>query len=406
MKQLLTVTFWAISFCFTALITSNRAHGQCVGHAACTGVESSHTLNGAANSSTAWLIAPGRNTTLQSIYLAADLTASGLLPAAVIEGVRLKMLGNNPGICYANTVVRMAHTTKTFYVDEFDNITGLTTVASAFDYEVQAADFANPTMYFDNPFTWNGTDNIVLEFSAAAACGQMSNDIRTGLGTGTSFVYRTIWNWVDMGCSFSLGPRGADFYPGIEFISCGTVLPLTWLNFEAKKTDQNLGSLEWKVADQGSTDYFTVEKSYDKNQWETVASVQRHQQLNTANYSYLDPDPVKLLTYYRIKQTDLDGTSSYTQIRSVSCEDITILNFFPNPSPGPVQFELISESDQLVFIRITDATGRLIKFEKAQLQPGINQFMYSLMTENAGKYIIEVISEDQSIRRYRNFSLY
>jgi len=74
----------------------------------------------------------------------------------------------------------------------------------------------------------------------------------------------------------------------------------------------NKNVLEWITAGEKNNDYFSVEKLNDENNWEILAKIegQLHSR-NNQKYSVIDDSPKQKVNYYRLKQTDVDGTFEY-----------------------------------------------------------------------------------------------
>ena len=94
-------------------------------------------------------------------------------------------------------------------------------------------------------------------------------------------------------------------------------LPLTWLSFTATKQTPNV-LLQWSTANEQNTKDFTVQFSTDGVRWNNLTNIPSSAlNSNTHSYNYMHTTPVKDINYYRILQTDLDGRSSFSSIRTV-----------------------------------------------------------------------------------------
>lgn len=89
------------------------------------------------------------------------------------------------------------------------------------------------------------------------------------------------------------------------------VLPIELLNFKIEnKIDHNF--LTWSTSSERNNDYFTIERSIDVNNWEVIGFVGGSGNTNEITYySFLDWTMTDNFNYYRLKQTDYDGTSKY-----------------------------------------------------------------------------------------------
>lgn len=105
-------------------------------------------------------------------------------------------------------------------------------------------------------------------------------------------------------------------------------LPIELLSFTAQAQGTQV-DLEWSTASEKNNDYFTVERSADAVAFEPVlrvAGAGNSQQL--LQYRDADRDPMTGLSYYRLRQTDYDGTSQVSDAVPVffsRTADMTVL---------------------------------------------------------------------------------
>jgi fibronectin type 3 domain-containing protein len=95
----------------------------------------------------------------QSVYTAAALNAAGITGPIQIMGLGFNVV-TAPNLALPNFIVRMAHTTAT-NVAAWIPATGLLTTYSNTSYLPTAGGYDMLT--FSTPFTWNGTDNILVD---------------------------------------------------------------------------------------------------------------------------------------------------------------------------------------------------------------------------------------------------
>ncbi|MCZ4409813.1 autotransporter-associated beta strand repeat-containing protein [Cryomorphaceae bacterium 1068] len=95
------------------------------------------------------------------------------------------------------------------------------------------------------------------------------------------------------------------------------VLPITLLSFQAEVKD-DLVHTNWITASEINNDFFTVERSKDGSSWEEVGTVEGAGDSNTElAYAFVDDAPYSGISYYRLRQTDFDGTTTVSEIRAV-----------------------------------------------------------------------------------------
>jgi hypothetical protein len=103
----------------------------------------------------------------------------------------------------------------------------------------------------------------------------------------------------------------ANHVSGINTGGFSGVLPIELLSFLAVTNDQTI-VIRWISATEINNDYFTIERSIDARSWEILGTVTGAGTTSQVqHYSYTDILPVEGLAYYRLKQTDFDGSFEY-----------------------------------------------------------------------------------------------
>lgn len=143
-------------------------------------------------------------------------------------------------------------------------------------------------------------------------------------------------------------------------------LPITLISFEAE-IDNTAVLLKWSTVAEINNDYFTIERSTNGLSFEELGKAQGSGNSNVLKtYSYRDENPLKGISYYRLKQTDFDGRFEYFQLVTADLSEnedgICLLNVYPNPCTGNCTINLadcpLSSSE--VDVQLYDAVGNKI----------------------------------------------
>ena len=175
--------------------------------------------------------------------------------------------------------------------------------------------------------------------------------------------------------SFPLVPGGRSF----------TVLanpaPVTWTRpLTSAPAGPDL-ELSWGVAEQVNVAGYTLERQNGAD-WEAL-----HDIAYVGNgaaevvYTTRTPRPTGD-AYYRIRQTDFDGSHSLSNVVFVPGSGAASLALFPNPASGSVRFTAPAEAERLT---VSDLTGRTVTIlSGADLARG----SVELATLPAGMYVV------------------
>jgi hypothetical protein len=143
-----------------------------------------------------------------------------------------------------------------------------------------------------------------------------------------------------------------------------TPLPVELVSFEARIVDDGV-LLKWQTATENNNDHFTIERTKDGLLFEVLDLVRGSGNSQERNdYELIDSNPFQGKSYYRLSQTDYDGTTKYFPLVSV---DVTPSAFdfklYPNPTKGEFDVELEYASDGIeTSLSVSDLQGREIFF--------------------------------------------
>ncbi|HLG35469.1 MAG TPA: T9SS type A sorting domain-containing protein, partial [Bacteroidia bacterium] len=149
-------------------------------------------------------------------------------------------------------------------------------------------------------------------------------------------------------------------------------LPISLLSFDAEP--QGLQVLvTWVTESETNNDYFIIERTQDGQNFEKVGTHNgAGNSAATLHYSMIDAEPLKGLSYYRLRQVDFDGKESLSQLVAVNFSVNNVLNVFPNPAQTEIQYSFNAASDGVVLFELTDALGKTILSQKVNVQKGFN----------------------------------
>jgi len=171
---------------------------------------------------------------------------------------------------------------------------------------------------------------------------------------------------------------GINFQNGDRFTIGNTdlakPLPIELISFTAVAQQAEV-KLAWSTASELNNDSFTVQRSQDAEQWQDVIKVKGAINSNERiDYETLDGLPFTGVSYYRLKQTDLDGQYSYSSVRRVEITELFQLKVYPNPSTG----------------KFTISTGFELQPENIKLYNMIGQEMQVSLDKTNGSTVLNI----------------
>lgn len=202
------------------------------------------------------------------------------------------------------------------------------------------------------------------------------------LGEGQINVTSTAW-------SVTLQP--GEYYVYTNKNIKGSVLPLSWLSFTARKADNKSVLLNWVTSNEINNDHFEIERSKNGIDFTSIASVAAKGNVQTQNrYAYTDMLPVNGANYYRIKQVDKDGQYSYSPIEKVDMNDIIrYWKVYPNPATGHSGF-YANDAFAKVQLSLADMNGKVIWQTTATNVSNGQRIDINLSGASKGVYILKI----------------
>lgn len=178
----------------------------------------------------------------------------------------------------------------------------------------------------------------------------------------------------------------------------GGPLPVELVNFNAQMKRDGV-KVNWTTATEINNDYFTVEKSTNGKEFRKIATIKGVGNSTELNeYDYFDNKPVLGVSYYRLKQTDLDGKFSYSPIVAVKYVDNASINVFPNPATEYVNVQVQDIQKGSYNLTIFDLSGKLIKNEDINID-GTNVYQIPLNQLQQGIYYIKIDNGEYALMK-------
>jgi hypothetical protein len=123
-------------------------------------------------------------------------------------------------------------------------------------------------------------------------------------------------------------------------ITCSfSPLPIELVSFEATPRNDAV-ELDWTTASERDNDHFTIERSADGVAFTDLQQVGAvGNSTGMQRYTATDIDPMNGVSYYRLRQTDFDGTRSWSPVVAIRMDPANSLSVFPNPATTSIRID-------------------------------------------------------------------
>ena len=182
----------------------------------------------------------------------------------------------------------------------------------------------------------------------------------------------------------------------------GTPLPVSLTSFTAV-TQGAAVAVRWATASELNNAGFEVQRSADGVGFTTLAKVAAAGNSQTTKlYRYLDAAPLRTPGYYRLKQTDVDGTVTYGPVAAVRPSESRVAAFvsvYPNPTTNLAVIRWEAPAPGTGQWRLTNMLGQVVQQQAFEVQAGSNEQPMDLRAYPAGSYVLTLQTAGQVLHR-------
>lgn len=198
--------------------------------------------------------------------------------------------------------------------------------------------------------------------------------------------------------------KGTCFSEDFVQVTVESVLPVTLISFDGTLRNKTV-YLNWSTATEINNDHFEVQRSTDGINFNDITKVSYVKGNGNSNvvhaYQYQDNvlNITQLVIYYRLKQVDIDGKSSYSKVVAIhiSNRGLSVL-MFPNPFKADVRMQATFTTAGNVTLLVTNINGKVVSKQNLSVSEGFNDIpVKGLQYLNAGVYSIEIIQNQKRL---------
>jgi len=183
-----------------------------------------------------------------------------------------------------------------------------------------------------------------------------------------------------------------------DVVTCGK-LPITLELFTGDAISQG-NLLKWVTATEINNDYFSLQASTNGVNFSTIATIKGQGNSNTPiAYDHIDRAAAKGTTYYRLVQTDYDGTQSKSDVIEVTRGEsaFNITDLYPIPTTDVITLQYVAPEQSNIDIEVFDLIGQtLIQYQRIS-DGGVAQLDISVEDLPAGIYFVSIISNNDKV---------
>ncbi len=192
------------------------------------------------------------------------------------------------------------------------------------------------------------------------------------------------------------GPAYADATTGKGFVVF-SILPVRFLSFDAKKNNDGV-VITWSTDQEKNNSHFNVEKSENGSTWKSIGMVFPKEGSAVNNYSFTDKSSVGAIVYYRIRQVDVDGGSTFSKVQVIRNAEVKNVAQVFSPAQNSIRVNFAQPLESAVQIRLFSSNGQLISTKSVN---GTASRADLSVNNGKGVYVVQVVDTAGSVQSSR-----
>lgn len=252
---------------------------------------------------------------------------------------------------------------------------------------------ANSNQGINRYYIVTPTNNTGL--SATVVFNYLDTELN-GLTESTLLLYKSTSgsSWTDMSSSLNttnntLSVSSVDNLNWFTAGSSASPLPVSLLHFKGERVGEDV-LLEWATASELNNNFFTIERSEDGENFESIATVYgAGNSQEIIKYLTMDYNVVPGNLYYRLLQTDFDGTqTAYDVIVVAGSQRPGIQKVLNNVQDNEITLVIESRESNIARLEMIDMQGRVIRTQTMTMERGLSNLTIQTGDVPTGVYIV------------------
>ncbi len=248
-----------------------------------------------------------------------------------------------------------------------------------------------------NTTTGNGSSTI-----AAPTCASGTTLLNPAALYGVP-GYTYSWNTGATSSTLNV-TNGPATYTATVTDACGTVRTATFIitcplaldmgDFEAAHSGEDV-QLSWSTNYEKENRHFAIMRAGSDLNFEEIGQVLSYGNSETPQfYTFTDRDPLEGISYYQLKNVDINGQAALSDIRSIETKrSEKTISVSPNPNNGQFSLELNIPKTGNYTLQIVSLDGKVLYQNNHLLESGHHVLPMNKVTLLKGTYLIRASNE-------------
>jgi len=165
-------------------------------------------------------------------------------------------------------------------------------------------------------------------------------------------------------------------------------LPIELLSFSAQVSGYGV-SVTWATLSETNNHFFTIERSSDGKQYETIAEINGAGNSQTVlKYSWVDQAPLPGRSFYRLRQTDFDG--NFEVFGTSAVDNLTTLNWAAYPNPAKEYLTIVWPKETDAEVTVLTVSGQIV-YQESRNRSDYGHSNLVVSNWQPGMYLINMV---------------
>lgn len=182
------------------------------------------------------------------------------------------------------------------------------------------------------------------------------------------------------------------------YLKTGSTLAIKLSSFSLAP-ELNRVKIIWATSSEEFNNKFEIERSNDSRIWKTIGSIAGSGTSSATHiYQMYDDAPLTGVNYYRIRQYDINGVSTISEVQSIKMfsGNNSVVLVSPNPSKGNLRFSLQSFAGGDLVVSVTASNGKVLHTETIKSAQVNTTYTLNMSKPSAGIYVLNVLGQNLS----------
>jgi hypothetical protein len=181
-------------------------------------------------------------------------------------------------------------------------------------------------------------------------------------------------------------------------LGCFNTVPVELLSYSGRNTNKG-NELQWSTASEINNSHFIIERFTEGAAasafWKIPSQAINGNSTMVLRYTITDKDIKSGKYYYRLVQTDINGTSKDHGTIAIAVRgDKNFINIKPNPASSAIAITYDCLADENATLKMFDFGGNQVLTKEISCIQGENTFNLDLNTNADGIYLITIVTDN------------